>query len=1153
MNRRWLVTALGAALAACSDPTNTALTQLNLDRPVDIAFACYGGMRVTGDNTGNTAGQPTDPVIITAQPTASCEQRSQLTPTVPLGQEQPVTGGPLEGGPPIPDQSWYGFILQSAPGTLAVAQWITKPSSQFVGNDIVVLDTDPLTPGKNAISVGEEPIAIATDQAGCFEITANAGSCDLSELDIASVLDNDPATPALVNRMDVKNQAGMTIRARPAAMVAEPNSTVIGKECPTATGTTTRIATGLVYIAYPNCNLVAAVDVSNGTISAAIKYDAAGVPTLLAGPDLQNVTCPAECADATGGSGGGSTQGIRPVTLALQSTLDNRVSPAVPTRRLAIGADNSASITMVELDATKSTPLSSTPLSVSQIALQQDTTGKLGVTSIALSPQIGMGGLVGETSDTGTAGGQGQYVYAVATDNTVRVADVLNLNKECDTQVDTRFVRSILDVKALQCLPVGDPATPPRRSGAKGPGIELVGDAVPTSVAFVKASGLPTSATDSTDSRTPGPLTLLGYFAIITASNGQTFVVNVDDDDNTDSDFFDTTRPQLTAPTLIIAHQLRDSVGARDTVDEGTGTGSGSGSVPSCLGLGTATIGGPHATTAPTQVTIAGPIATSKAAELPTLRQINCVSPLDATTGIPISDLLFAADPVTRDQVFPDLRNLFSDESWSLIWEGPLSQDSDLTAVDGPSVRVGQMVVDSASSGEIIDTTHPFCAMGVQPFDILQMRGCNQMNGDSDCPSGYQCYVHPDSTVVINNAAVGTCMLRSEATRLATACRDFFISDRRYTIASARSGQLMLLPRKHVLRTTPLDGCTGDDQCKALADYAAQNGQDAVSGSAAVNDDKWACRVDSARNDPTKKRCIQTCAFHSNDKTNPNFDGLDRDKDCDAGTICQGATPGTTSDHFGVCMEGVIPPQACVNGPQQFDVRASEAFTVIGSQSGYVHPFIEDPTDVAGDLGRKCISDPTLGPSSKQLQIGRLPLTAPACGDPATTDPITGALAGGGVEPNPCSLAVQQTEYQSTCNGSSTVLTTTIEQRTAAAIKLRTRGITLTMVDPYYPGDKTCPLDRGGIQDPSVVKDVDRVPVVYPGYELTFRQTAGYTPLTLSAINPVFPVKVVRGPSDSIWVIDDGDFLSTTGFEASTSGKVFRVESINLGAVNLLE
>jgi len=1127
MNHRWLVTALGAALAACGSPTNTPLSQLNLNRPVDIAFACYGGMRITN---GGTTADPAAEVTTTAQPTASCEQRSLLAPRVPPGQED------IPGGATIPAPNWYGFILQSAAGTLAVASWATKPSSQFAGNDVLVLDADPLTPGKNAISVGEEPIAIATDKAGCYEVTANAGSCDLSELSINSAIEYITPVPGRmssrvqVDRRTVTTKAG-AILARPSAMVAEPNTAVIGNSCPAT-------ATGLLYIAYPACHVVAGVDASTGAVVTAIQYDATGKATLLSSAGVDALTCPAECSDVMGAAGGGATTlGARPVTLALE------LDPRVNTKRLAIGADNSSLVTMVELD-----PITSLPTSLSQIALQ-NTTGKLGVTQIALSPQIGMGGLVGETDDTGTAGGQGQYVYAVATDNTVRVADVLNLNKECDTQVDTRFVRNILDVKALQCFPVGDPATPQRRSGAKGPGIELVGDAVPTSVAFVKASGLPLSPTDTSDSRPPGPLTLLGYFAIVTASNGQTFVVNVDDDNNSDSDFFDQTEPQLTAPTLIIAHQLRDSITGRDAVDEVAGAGSGSGSVPSCLGLGTATLGGPHTTTAPTQITIGGPIAASKVTELPTLRQISCFADADAKTGVPVSELQFAADPASRDRVFPDLRNLFSDESWTLTWEAPLSQDSDRTAIDGPSVRAAQMVVDSAARSRIVDSTHPFCAMGVEPFDILQMRGCNQMNGDSDCPSGYECYVHPDSTVVINNAAIGTCMLRDEATRLANACRDFFISDRRYTIASATNGELVLLPRKHELRTTPLDGCTGDAQCKALADYVAQTAQDGVSASTPVNDDKWSCRIDDARKpingDPTKKRCIQTCSFHSNDKANPNFDGLDRDKDCDPGTICQGATPGTTSDHFGTCMEGVMPPQACVNGPQQFDVRASEAFTVIGSQSGYVHPIV--------DVGGTCKPDPALGPSSQQLQIGRLPLTAPACGDPATTDPITGALAGGGFEPNPCSLTVPQSEYQSTCNGSATVSTTTLEQRTAPAIKLRTRGLTLTMVDPYYPGDKTCALDRQGFQDPSVVSGVDRVPVVYPGYELTFRQTSGYTPLTISGINPAFPVKVVRGPSDSIWVIDDGDFLSTTGFDPSTAGKVFRIESINLGAVNLLE
>jgi hypothetical protein len=51
----------------------------------------------------------------------------------------------------------------------------------------------------------------------------------------------------------------------------------------------------------------------------------------------------------------------------------------------------------------------------------------------------------------------------------------------------------------------------------------------------------------------------------------------------------------------------------------------------------------------------------------------------------------------------------------------------------------------------------------------------------------------------------------------------------------------------------------------------------------------------------------------------------------------------------------------------------------------------------------------------------------------------------------------------------------------------------------------------------------------------------------------VLPVAVVRGPTQSIWVIDEGDFLSTSSSVASTRGKVFRVESTALTLINVLE
>jgi hypothetical protein len=73
------------------------------------------------------------------------------------------------------------------------------------------------------------------------------------------------------------------------------------------------------------------------------------------------------------------------------------------------------------------------------------------------------------------------------------------------------------------------------------------------------------------------------------------------------------------------------------------------------------------------------------------------------------------------------------------------------------------------------------------------------------------------------------------------------------------------------------------------------------------------------------------------------------------------------------------------------------------------------------------------------------------------------------------------------------------------------------------------------------------------GYQLAFRQTAGFTALTLSGIQPALPIKVLRGPTESYWLIDEGDFLSTSLSQASTRGNVFRIESRAINVINVLD
>lgn len=1076
-----LVPLLVLAASACGDTTTTGNGQLNLDRPVDIAFACYGGLRITN---GGTASVDQD-IRATAMPVEACNIRSgehELgTPApVPPGQEDLTAMG----GFPITGSVWIGFILQSATGTVAVSQFETKPSSAISASSggFSVNDANALTPGKNSISVGEDPIAIATDKVGCYEIVANAGSCDLSALDITSALDTN--ADVRVNRIDVVNATGQVVRAKPAAMVAEPPGGVIGKTCSAA-------PEGLVYIAYPSCHLVAAVDTTTGKIVAGIDY-ASGTPTLTDG----NVSCPAEC-----GGGGLPTTGIRPVTLDLE------LDPRTDDRKLVIGSENSPSVTVVELDS------DSRPMSLRQIAFE-DPSGTLGVTNISLSPQIGMGGEDGFINDDAAAGGQFQFVYAVATDDTVRVADVLALNRECDTQVDPRLVDGETNVSKLSCFKVGDPGTPRRRPGARGPGIEIPGDGIPLSVDIFRGESL-RGETITMNDVIPLPTKLIGYFGVITATNGGSFVFNVDDDVYPDSRR--KTDP-LDLPALMplaMAHQIRDALPQRAVTKRATVRENNADVTKTfCETPGpdpdsqAGNAGGPRSVNAPTRNVPSGNIAAEKLQELPYIRQVLCTG--DDSIR-PVSELSFAADDLVRDLVYPDLRAL-RDETWTMTWEGSLSLDKSDAAVDGPPIHVGQLFNDGGGF-RMSDPSKPFCDVGVEQYDILQLRGCNPTVGDAECPIGYTCYVHPNSQIT----SLGACMLVDEADRLADACKDFLTSTRRYTINRTESGELRLLPRKHVLPTTPVDGCTDDAQCESLADLAARN-LTATQPGVADNTDPhtYVCRTDTDRAPldgvgQTGKRCIESCTQTS---------------DCTTGHICQA----------GYCMEGVTPAQACVNAPQRFELRAGEAFTLVGTRTGYVHGTILDPGT------GKCKKDPNASP----FDVGRIKLAPPAC-NPAA-DPRTGLLPDGVTyDANPCALTVDHTEnvtsyVPGTCTVADPAVVT--QTRQAPAIRLHTRGPTLTLVDPYYPGDQSCIRDRLGT--------LGKIPLVFPGYQLAWRQTGGFVPLLLP-ISPSFPIKVVRGPQQSMWIIDAGDFLATTVGQSSTRGRVFRVESSAVGQVNILE
>ena len=1089
------------AAAACNQATTTPPQSLTLDRPVDASFACFGTVRITG---GGRMGTTSDPVTSQGAPLTDCDGFAAASGTSPpdntlrvLGQEDFSMQDPTA---PEPSVDYYAFFAQPAAGTLAVATWQPVTAAAMSGTNMHILDLDPLTPGAAGVSVGDFPIGSVTDRNGCFELTANAGTCDLTTVSIGSVL-STPPNPQ-IDRLDVTNASGAKILARPAAMLAEPQSGTVGVTCPAT-------PQGVMYVAYPDCHRVAAIDMSTGQAVASVLFADSGTAVTATVTD-GNFTCPAQC-----GASDPIVDGPRPTSIDLVD--DPRVdgSKAAPTQRLAIGLENRSTLTVVDLDATNRLTSFS---AVTQVALE----GSIGITDVALSPQIGMGGAGRSDKDDSTQegngpGGQFQFVYGVATDGTVRVADFLNVKSECDTNIDPRYLMQgtgnafihFLSCMSTATLPPGMTALPPRRAGSTGPGIELVDPARPLSVAIVHGVPPPLNSNNGSTPAAPpaAPDQWDGYFAAITATTGAVYIANVDDDIYPDVN--DPTKPISVTMQLAMAHQLRDRIAGRDNIANNGATPV---AMPVCNESGTAD---PNSTTVtdladgphmyPTDQTPGHPIeqiaantaiSPNKIFQLPSIRQQLCTG---ADTTMPVSELSFTATPDLRQSSFPDLRALNNDEVWSITWEGPLSEDTQGNFVNGPIVRTGQVVVDGTGM-RVQEADHPYCAMGVQPYDQVALAGCDP-TATNACGLGQTCYVHP-----LSRTGEGSCLPTAEVDALSDACKEFLISSRKYAVTDAKSGELTLTPRRTVLPMTPLDGCTGADQCAMLEDaqYRLVHSQNPNADTSPLDPQTepihaWACEADPSR--PGAPQCVMSC------KT---------DDDCSAGSVCDGGS--------GRCVEGAIPPLQCVSALQRYEVDAGRAFVVVGSRSGYLHSVIQGAND-------ECVVDPNASP----LQTGRIPLTGlPPC--PATDDVTT-------ISPNPCTTSVTQVDSEPVFSDLTTCAqdasSPQIKSRPTSAIRFRNPGMTFELVDPVYSGDAMCIGDRGGNLN---------APLVFPGYQLDLRIVSGFLPYLLQLAptgltGTVMPLRVRRGPLESIWVVDAGDFLSQN--VASTRGSVWRVESVD--------
>jgi hypothetical protein len=1073
--RRLSFLSLALAAAACGTTSDQEPPIQNLNRPVDIAFTCYGQMRITGDGVADAD----DPLEFTPQPVGSCTARTkawkdilapgETQPAIPVGQEN-LTGQPRLGL----SMRWLGFAVQSASGTVAVIEADipeaaadnpktnegvpAKPQVHQRNRDpdaVTVQDADLLTPGKNALTVGSLPVAIAADASGCYMATANAGSCDLSVINVDRVFER--STEPQVRQLSITTPNGAELLARPAAMISDLRPSPIGVACPAT-------PQGNLYIAYPDCHAIAVVDAATGVVQSSILFDDTGTATIGDG----NLSCPAECGE----SRMPTIDGARPVTLELVA------DDFSMTRRLAVGLDNRPVLTVVDLD-TSYLPTAT----IEQYELE----GDVGVIDVALTPVISMTGQDFWNPDI-LPSRAAQFIYAVATDATVRVVDVYNDDHECDTQIDPRFLQGITDPMALTCFQPGGVGVPPRRTFARGPGIQFPNDDAPLSVAAAAGGVTKIEVRDSGVllEWDKVPTQTIGYFAFVTSSLGVVYVVNIDDDNYRDT--FNAANPLQSQVALAMSHQLRDGTVRGGDADDAHSGDDHEGELE-CDDRGGVNadnqpLGMPRADNLPTSFVDSSQIAQNKGYQMPYVRQRFC----DGVTDRALPEVMFATDPDVRAAMFPDLRGVGVEEDWTFQWEGSLSLDDGLeTAVDGPQVRTATVSVGGGAI-RIQDPSKPFCDAGVERFDNVQLVGCNPEQGDAQCGLGERCFVHPDSAV-----AAGACLPEDSIDELAGACRDFMISVRRFAVQQSTSGELVLSERRRVLRTSPIGGCVDDQQCQELADYAERLSSDKHPRE---DDTEPSAFTYTCAPDPTRSsdinRCQMTCTTTD---------------DCEEGTVCSA----------GFCLEGTMPPPECLGGLQRYTLNATEALVAIGSRAGYVHNLVEG-------AGGVCEPDPAASP----LQIGRIKLDVDDCVGEGP-DQLT---------PNPCALQVEHWELVPNYEQTGTMCGLVdnrgvLRPSQVRAIRFRNQSFNLTITDPTYPGDLVCRHDRLGGKV--------GIPVVYPGFAFAFHLVAGFQPL--GAAVAVMPTKIVRTPDDVLWIVDEGDVVGQSGDNLNIQGQILRINA----------
>lgn len=1011
-----LLLGLLAALAGCQNRRTAVIPNRVLDRPLDVVLAC-----VRRDEDGRLIPQSLD----------------QCSDAV----AESVCG----------DLRLLGFVANSERNDIAM----------FSRCSGAVIDMNIGAPGPQLISAGEVPssMTITTGaQAGCFAISANLGSCDLSVLDVGGLAsyafeeppEDDPA--GYVTTVVPRRADGTPLGARPGQVIAVPPAL---SNAATGDQTCDPAYPGSVYVTFPSCQLVAELDLRTQRILQSrqfVRDDQGAITVVDAGADP---VCPIDCSeqfldpmyeDALKTAPVGDPDGMYPLAMAL-------VTPPSDPTGCVDDADlqvQDPSLYVGGLGADALFELRFDGKTWTDDPLEFELTASQGISAIRPTPAMEMNsGLSGDNFF--------QFLYILAGDGSTRVVrrnfdpGRIELGIECDTQVDPTAVTN------TACHPAEFPGEnpPDRRPFARGPGIRAPSGAIITDWAFQKWHDVGALADGANADRCPAGLSTEDAKRVISSPFEGVGVVGVGTtsfgrlvfgvfNQFTGARTISTTTDQLgLLDARVPPHSLWPQLDPFTTPVE-----------PSAL---------PRMDDKEPQRLVPGDITPPTVTRRlsPSLRRIDnayelrracsndadcdgltCEIPGGQSSGYcetigpalspPVTEneqdklaaLLNVDDTILsglyrEDVVRAVVRDYAAWEGgeWNLYWEGEIpntrSANGQLVCAT-PGWQDATCLSTVAGDTRMVDQTAQFCDEGVLAGDKLFLLGCAE---DADCGIGQFCLIDNEAPAGSTGLCVSQAVFEEDRDdELRQLCRPFLRDEcgaarREFLITRAFQSELWLqvLDRRFESYAMPIPpNFTVDDQADidALCSGALVRGADGDACVSAVDNPN--CGTDG------QPACCQG-----------DYDfAAGRFVECEARLSCGTAQPdngcGQHSDcaqldpNFPLCIDGVcravcgpdedcaltpLPGPACFRELLRYQVNARNSFVVRGPGP---YDFLPQRVKADPETG-ECFEDTTVSNLlTSRIRLGRDE-------EDSRTNalwPIPSCTAGGtppdGSEPNPC-------------------------------------------------------------------------------------------------------------------------------------------------------